>query len=152
MENVTDNATSNFSFPTSTLSTILSINNLTSSLSSELTTSHFYNDTTTLSSTTTSTTTEAYTTSTTVENVSRQSWNITKVGDTLPKTATTAGTSLCTTTLATTTTEDNFDEFAPPEGVEYIFVPLGVMLFVIVLSAVVRYTLVFLLDNCKKIW
>ncbi|XP_031777709.1 uncharacterized protein C3orf18 homolog isoform X2 [Nasonia vitripennis] len=139
MENVTDNTTSNYSLPTSTLSTILSINNLTTSLTSELTTatSHFYNDTTTVSSTTASTTTEAYTTLTHVQNATRQSWNITKVGDTLPKTATTVGGSLCTTTLATTTTEENYDEFAPPEGVEYIFVPLGVMLFVIVLSAVV---------------
>ncbi|KAK0167830.1 hypothetical protein PV327_001688 [Microctonus hyperodae] len=47
----------------------------------------------------------------------------------------TTKTSTCTTT--TTTTEDPFDEFGPPEGVEYIFVPLGVMIFVIILSAVV---------------
>ncbi|KAK0076514.1 hypothetical protein PV325_005254 [Microctonus aethiopoides] len=48
----------------------------------------------------------------------------------------TTKTSTCTTTK-TTTTEDPFDEFGPPEGVEYIFVPLGVMIFVIILSAVV---------------
>lgn len=36
-----------------------------------------------------------------------------------------------------TTTVEPFDEFGPPEGIEYIFVPLGVMIFVIILSAVV---------------
>lgn len=40
------------------------------------------------------------------------------------------------TTIYTSTTE-SFDEFGPPEGVEYIFVPLGVVVFVIILSAVV---------------
>lgn len=49
----------------------------------------------------------------------------------------TTKTSTCTMTT-TTTTEDPFDEFGPPEGVEYIFVPLGVMIFVIILSAVVN--------------
>lgn len=43
-----------------------------------------------------------------------------------------------TTTMYTpTTTSDSFDEFGPPEGVEYIFVPLGVVVSVIILSAVV---------------
>ncbi|XP_014484913.1 PREDICTED: uncharacterized protein C3orf18-like isoform X1 [Dinoponera quadriceps] len=43
-----------------------------------------------------------------------------------------------TTTMHTpTTTSDSFDEFGPPEGVEYIFVPLGVVVSVIILSAVV---------------
>ncbi|XP_034942946.1 uncharacterized protein C3orf18-like isoform X2 [Chelonus insularis] len=42
-----------------------------------------------------------------------------------------------TKSCTTTTTEEPFDEFGPPEGVEYIFVPLGVMIFVIILSAVV---------------
>ncbi|KAG8041296.1 hypothetical protein G9C98_002284 [Cotesia typhae] len=36
-----------------------------------------------------------------------------------------------------TTTEKPFDDFGPPDGVEYIFVPLGVIIFVIILSAVV---------------
>lgn len=40
------------------------------------------------------------------------------------------------TTIYTSTTE-SFDEFGPPEGVEYIFVPLGVVVSVIILSAVV---------------
>ncbi|XP_057330280.1 uncharacterized protein C3orf18 homolog isoform X1 [Microplitis mediator] len=43
---------------------------------------------------------------------------------------------ICTTSTSTTT-EDPFDEFGPPDGVEYIFVPLGVIIFVIILSAVV---------------
>ncbi|XP_011310364.1 uncharacterized protein C3orf18 homolog isoform X2 [Fopius arisanus] len=42
-------------------------------------------------------------------------------------------TRICTTT----TTEEPFDEFGPPDGVEYIFVPLGVMIFVVILTAVV---------------
>lgn len=41
------------------------------------------------------------------------------------------------TTAYTPTTTDVFDEFGPPEGIEYIFVPLGVVVFVIILSAVV---------------
>ncbi|XP_070155209.1 uncharacterized protein C3orf18 homolog isoform X2 [Polyergus mexicanus] len=40
------------------------------------------------------------------------------------------------TAIYTSTTE-SFDEFGPPEGVEYIFVPLGVVVSVIILSAVV---------------
>jgi len=39
------------------------------------------------------------------------------------------------TTIYTTT--ESFDEFGPPEGVEYIFVPLGVVVSVLILSAVV---------------
>ncbi|XP_044004472.1 integumentary mucin C.1-like isoform X2 [Aphidius gifuensis] len=46
--------------------------------------------------------------------------------------------SICTKLITTsTTTEKPFDEFGPPEGLEYIFVPLGVMIFVIILSGVV---------------
>ncbi|XP_011503172.1 PREDICTED: uncharacterized protein C3orf18 homolog [Ceratosolen solmsi marchali] len=80
-------------------------------------------------------TTEIYTQSH-LENNSQQSWNLTRVKDSFSKILTTVSSSLCTTTVSTTT-EDPFDEFGPPEGVEYIFVPLGVIIFVIVLSAVV---------------
>lgn len=38
---------------------------------------------------------------------------------------------------APTSTTESYDEFGPPEGVEYIFVPLGVVVSVIILSAVV---------------
>lgn len=55
--------------------------------------------------------------------------------------STTNGTRSCTTT----TTEEPFDEFGPPDGVEYIFVPLGVMIFVVILTAVVR-------GNVKKFY
>lgn len=41
------------------------------------------------------------------------------------------------TDLSTQNCTDPYDEFGPPDGIEYIFVPLGVMIFVIVLSAVV---------------
>ena len=138
MEEANDTSAMNYTLPTTVVS---SINNLTSSLSTELltagTTTQLYNDTTTTSTTIT---TESYTQSST-ETASQQStWNLTRVGESLPKVATTVSGSLCTTTLSTTTTEDNFDEFGPPEGVEYIFVPLGVMIFVIILSAVVSFS------------
>ncbi|XP_015597532.1 uncharacterized protein C3orf18 homolog [Cephus cinctus] len=42
-----------------------------------------------------------------------------------------------TTRCTTTSTENPFGKFDPPEGIEYIFVPLGVMVFVVILSAVV---------------
>ncbi|CAD6238729.1 GSCOCG00008541001-RA-CDS [Cotesia congregata] len=52
-----------------------------------------------------------------------------------------------------TTTEEPFDDFGPPDGVEYIFVPLGVIIFVIILSAVVLIIIVknnnYLLKNCN---
>ncbi|KAK2575893.1 hypothetical protein KPH14_007262 [Odynerus spinipes] len=49
-------------------------------------------------------------------------------------------------TVRVSTTTDSFDEFGPPEGIEYIFVPLGVMVFVIVLSAVV-----FIISRKRKL-
>ncbi|XP_008551253.1 uncharacterized protein LOC103573809 isoform X2 [Microplitis demolitor] len=61
---------------------------------------------------------------------------------------------ICTTSTSTTT-EDPFDEFGPPDGVEYIFVPLGVIIFVIILSAVVLIIIFknqkHLLANCNDI-
>lgn len=62
------------------------------------------------------------------DNISSQSWGVK---------LTTQVTTVETSTARTSTTE-LYDEFGPPEGIEYIFVPLGVMIFVIVLSAVVR--------------
>ncbi|XP_043685457.1 uncharacterized protein LOC122637430 isoform X1 [Vespula pensylvanica] len=50
------------------------------------------------------------------------------------------------TVHVSTTTLDSVDEFGPPEGIEYIFVPLGVMVFVIVLSAVV-----FIISRKRKL-
>ncbi|XP_011142210.1 uncharacterized protein LOC105184835 isoform X3 [Harpegnathos saltator] len=67
-------------------------------------------------------------------------WNLSKTAVTslLEPTSMTFDTSGGTTTMYTpTTTSDSFDEFGPPEGVEYIFVPLGVVVSVIILSAVV---------------
>lgn len=135
MEESSENMTSNYSTMISTAATTASPSttafipvNSTTILPIETTTTHFYNETA-----------EAFTTSLTtsnLQNVSGQSWNLTRVGEAFPKVdPTTVTNSLCTTTIATTTEE--FDEFGPPEGVEYIFVPLGVMIFVIVLSAVV---------------
>ncbi|XP_023288112.1 uncharacterized protein C3orf18 isoform X2 [Orussus abietinus] len=62
----------------------------------------------------------------------QQLWNDSKTTAQVLPVDTTKST-LCTTT----TTIDPLDEFGPPEGVEYIFVPLGVMIFVVILSAVV---------------
>lgn len=67
-------------------------------------------------------------------------WNLSKSAVTsfLEPTSIPLDTSRGTTTMYTpTTTSDSFDEFGPPEGVEYIFVPLGVVVSVIILSAVV---------------
>ncbi|XP_046837937.1 uncharacterized protein C3orf18-like isoform X1 [Vespa crabro] len=50
------------------------------------------------------------------------------------------------TVHVSTTTLQSTDEFGPPEGIEYIFVPLGVMVFVIVLSAVV-----FIISRKRKL-
>ncbi|XP_058806495.1 uncharacterized protein C3orf18 homolog [Phymastichus coffea] len=135
MEELSENVTGNYSMiMTTAATTMLSSTtalpvNITTILPIESTTSNLYNETA-----------EAFTTSLTtsnLQNISRQSWNLTRVGDAFPKIDTTTVTSnLCTTTMATTT-EVPFDEFGPPDGVEYIFVPLGVMIFVIVLSAVV---------------
>ncbi|XP_032675332.1 uncharacterized protein LOC116846067 isoform X5 [Odontomachus brunneus] len=66
-------------------------------------------------------------------------WNLSKnaVTSFLEPTSIPFDTSGGTTTMYTPTTSDSFDEFGPPEGVEYIFVPLGVVVSVIILSAVV---------------
>lgn len=50
------------------------------------------------------------------------------------------------TVHVSTTTLESVDEFGPPEGIEYIFVPLGVMVFVIVLSAVVWTIMSFIIN------
>ncbi|XP_071556863.1 uncharacterized protein [Temnothorax nylanderi] len=66
-------------------------------------------------------------------------WNLSRTAITLlsEPTAISHNTSRSTTTYTPTTTTESFDEFGPPEGVEYIFVPLGVVVSVIILSAVV---------------
>ncbi|KAI4486161.1 hypothetical protein M0802_012486 [Mischocyttarus mexicanus] len=67
----------------------------------------------------------------------QQLWSIPKTTvTTLEDTSLLFNISRSTVHVATTTLE-SVDEFGPPEGIEYIFVPLGVMVFVIVLSAVV---------------
>ncbi|XP_011871250.1 PREDICTED: uncharacterized protein C3orf18-like isoform X2 [Vollenhovia emeryi] len=70
---------------------------------------------------------------------SQRLWNLSKTAVTLlsEPTATSYNASRSATTYAPTTTTESFDEFGPPEGVEYIFVPLGVVVSVIILSAVV---------------
>ncbi|XP_011690561.1 PREDICTED: uncharacterized protein LOC105451663 isoform X2 [Wasmannia auropunctata] len=65
-------------------------------------------------------------------------WNLSRTAVTSlsDPTAIPFNTTARSTTIYASTTE-SFDEFGPPEGVEYIFVPLGVVVSVIILSAVV---------------
>lgn len=73
----------------------------------------------------------------TQENENNQRlWNLSKTAVTSlsEPTAISFNTSKSTTVYTTT---ESFDEFGPPEGVEYIFVPLGVVVSVLILSAVV---------------
>ena len=78
------------------------------------------------------------------ENVTKQSLNLTKVGSTLLKVTSTPNLYTTSAPTTVTTTEKPFDEFGPPEGLEYIFVPLGVVIFVVVLSAVVSFNHYFI--------
>lgn len=63
-------------------------------------------------------------------------WNISKAITSLPN-STIVSFEPSSTNIYVSTTTEIFDEFGPPDGIEYIFVPLGVVVFVIVLSAVV---------------
>ncbi|XP_076295996.1 uncharacterized protein LOC143216623 isoform X2 [Lasioglossum baleicum] len=74
---------------------------------------------------------------TTEENGNNQQpWNTSKSTTSLPNNTIVSFETSSTSIFVSTTTEA-YDEFGPPEGIEYIFVPLGVVVFVIVLSAVV---------------
>lgn len=63
-------------------------------------------------------------------------WNLSKTAVTSLSEPTVIPFNTSKSTAIYTTTE-SFDEFGPPEGVEYIFVPLGVVVSVLILSAVV---------------
>ncbi|XP_031842574.1 uncharacterized protein LOC116431382 isoform X2 [Nomia melanderi] len=78
---------------------------------------------------------EPYLYSTEETGNNQQLWNISKTTTSLPNN-TLVSFETSSTSIYVSTTEA-FDEFGPPEGIEYIFVPLGVVVFVIVLSAVV---------------
>ncbi|XP_076650392.1 uncharacterized protein LOC143357715 isoform X2 [Halictus rubicundus] len=79
---------------------------------------------------------EPYLYSTEENGNNQQLWNISKSTTSLPNNTIVSFETSSTSIYVSTTTEA-FDEFGPPEGIEYIFVPLGVVVFVIVLSAVV---------------
>lgn len=64
-------------------------------------------------------------------------WNISKTAITSLSEPTAISFNTSRSTMIYTSTTESFDEFGPPEGVEYIFVPLGVVVSVIILSAVV---------------
>lgn len=65
-------------------------------------------------------------------------WNLSRTAVTSLSESTTVPFNVTRSTTAyTSSTTDSYDEFGPPEGVEYIFVPLGVVVSVIILSAVV---------------
>lgn len=72
----------------------------------------------------------------TEENENIQLWNVSKAITSLPNNTVISFEASSTNIYVSTTTEI-FDEFGPPDGIEYIFVPLGVVVFVIILSAVV---------------
>jgi len=60
-------------------------------------------------------------------------WNLSKTAVTLLSESTTISYNTSRSTTIYTPTTESFDEFGPPEGVEYIFVPLGVVVSVIIL-------------------
>lgn len=64
-------------------------------------------------------------------------WNLSKTAITSLSEPTAISFNTSRSTMIYTSTTESFDEFGPPEGVEYIFVPLGVVVSVIILSAVV---------------
>lgn len=64
-------------------------------------------------------------------------WNLSKTAITSLSEPTAISFNTSRSTTIYTSTTESFDEFGPPEGVEYIFVPLGVVVSVIILSAVV---------------
>ncbi|XP_043790619.1 uncharacterized protein LOC122713875 isoform X2 [Apis laboriosa] len=72
----------------------------------------------------------------TEENGNIQLWNVSKTITSLPN-STVISFEASSTNIYVSTTTEIFDEFGPPDGIEYIFVPLGVVVFVIILSAVV---------------
>lgn len=81
------------------------------------------------------------------ENESNQRlWNLSKTAVTSLSAPTAIPFNTSKSTAIYTTTE-SFDEFGPPEGVEYIFVPLGVVVSVIILSAVVWVAISLLLPR-----
>ncbi|XP_076631009.1 uncharacterized protein LOC143346627 isoform X1 [Colletes latitarsis] len=79
---------------------------------------------------------ETYMYSTEESVTSQQLWNVSKATTSLPN-STLVSFDTSSNSIYMSTTTEAFDEFGPPDGIEYIFVPLGVVVFVIVLSAVV---------------
>jgi hypothetical protein len=76
-------------------------------------------------------------------------WNLSKTAVTsLSETTAVPFNATRSTTAYTSSTTDSYDEFGPPEGVEYIFVPLGVVISVIILSAVVWVAISLLSLSC----
>lgn len=85
----------------------------------------------------------------TQENESNQQlWNLSKTAVTSLSGPTAIPCNISKSTTIYTSTTESFDEFGPPEGVEYIFVPLGVVVSVIILSAVVWVAISLLSLSC----
>ncbi|XP_050483538.1 uncharacterized protein C3orf18-like isoform X1 [Bombus huntii] len=105
---------------------------VTNSITSGILPDSIKNYTTTMAINTSSEISEAYMNSTEENGL----WNVSKPITSLPNNTLISFEASSTSTYVSTTTEI-FDEFGPPDGIEYIFVPLGVVVFVIVLSAVV---------------
>lgn len=94
------------------------------------------NETSTMANNISSETPETYVYSTEENGNAQQLWNASKATTSMPN-STVVSLDTSTTSVYVSTTTEMFDEFGPPDGIEYIFVPLGVVVFVIVLSAVV---------------
>ncbi|XP_017889490.1 uncharacterized protein C3orf18 homolog isoform X2 [Ceratina calcarata] len=93
------------------------------------------NETSTMAYNMSNETSEVYVYSTEENGNAQQLWNASKA--TVPDSTVVSPDTLTTANVYVSTTTEMFDEFGPPDGIEYIFVPLGVVVFVIVLSAVV---------------
>ncbi|OAD59203.1 hypothetical protein WN48_09469 [Eufriesea mexicana] len=112
--------------------------NVTNSVTSEILFDNVQNYTSTMASNTSNGISEVYMNSTEENGSIQQLWNVTKAVTSLPN-STLVSFETSSTNIYMSTTTEIFDEFGPPDGIEYIFVPLGVVVFVIVLSAVQGY-------------
>ncbi|XP_033324666.2 uncharacterized protein LOC117219567 isoform X1 [Megalopta genalis] len=114
----------------------MNISSITSTVTSMMLLDGVRNYTTTMENNVSDESSESYLYSTEENGNNQQLWDISKATTSLPNN-TIASLETSSPSIYVPTTTEAFDEFGPPEGIEYIFVPLGVVVFVIVLSAVV---------------
>ncbi|XP_054016690.1 uncharacterized protein C3orf18 homolog isoform X1 [Hylaeus anthracinus] len=114
----------------------MNVTSATNSVTSVMLHDSIRNYTTTMANNISDESSEGYMYSTEESGTSQQLWNVSKATTSLPN-STLVSFDTSSTSIYMSTTTEAFDEFGPPDGIEYIFVPLGVVVFVIVLSAVV---------------